>query len=125
MLAVIDQLSVNCSLLGMGLHSHREPILTPAHCRKHQHWYAAVGQSCFCSKKLTYTIFARLIDVFADQCILLCPISHMYNLLFLCLVTKDKYFRLENINTPKLIVKSILDYDVIQKIPLVLHVQVQ
>ncbi|KAK5874408.1 hypothetical protein PBY51_019352 [Eleginops maclovinus] len=35
----------------------------------------------------------------------------------------DKYFRLENINTPKIIVKSILDYDVIQKIPLVLHVQ--
>ncbi|KAF3833023.1 hypothetical protein F7725_026688 [Dissostichus mawsoni] len=35
----------------------------------------------------------------------------------------DKYFRLENINTPKIIVKSILDYDVVQKIPLVLHVQ--
>ncbi|KAM8894131.1 cadherin-related family member 5 isoform 2-T2 [Spinachia spinachia] len=35
----------------------------------------------------------------------------------------DKYFRLENINTPKLIVKSILDYDVVQKISMVLHVQ--
>ncbi|KAM6950576.1 cadherin-related family member 5 [Lycodopsis pacificus] len=35
----------------------------------------------------------------------------------------DKYFRLENINTPKIIVKSILDYDVVQKISLVLHVQ--
>ncbi|XP_070770969.1 cadherin-related family member 5 [Enoplosus armatus] len=37
--------------------------------------------------------------------------------------TQDKYFRLENINTPKLLVKSILDYDVVQKISLVLHVQ--
>ncbi|KAL3065906.1 hypothetical protein OYC64_015947 [Pagothenia borchgrevinki] len=35
----------------------------------------------------------------------------------------DKYFRLENINTPRIIVKSILDYDVVQKIALVLHVQ--
>ncbi|XP_028999504.1 cadherin-related family member 5 isoform X2 [Betta splendens] len=35
----------------------------------------------------------------------------------------DKYFRLENVNTPKLVVKSILDYDVVQKISLVLHVQ--
>ncbi|XP_026234069.1 cadherin-related family member 5 [Anabas testudineus] len=35
----------------------------------------------------------------------------------------DKYFRLENINTPKIVVKSILDYDVVQKISLVLHVQ--
>ncbi|XP_044060539.1 cadherin-related family member 5 isoform X2 [Siniperca chuatsi] len=35
----------------------------------------------------------------------------------------DKYFRLENINTPKILVKSILDYDVVQKISLVLHVQ--
>ncbi|KAK2853621.1 hypothetical protein Q5P01_006282 [Channa striata] len=35
----------------------------------------------------------------------------------------DKYFRLENINTPRIIVKSILDYDVVQKISLVLHVQ--
>ncbi|XP_069580667.1 cadherin-related family member 5 [Brachyistius frenatus] len=35
----------------------------------------------------------------------------------------DKYFRLENINTPKILVKSILDFDVVQKISLVLHVQ--
>ncbi|KAM7424677.1 hypothetical protein PAMA_000841 [Pampus argenteus] len=35
----------------------------------------------------------------------------------------DKYFRLENINTPKILVKSIVDYDVVQKISLVLHVQ--
>nr|XP_020475554.1 cadherin-related family member 5-like [Monopterus albus] len=35
----------------------------------------------------------------------------------------DKYFRLENINTPKIVVKSILDYDVVQKISLILHVQ--
>ncbi|CAN9507308.1 unnamed protein product [Ophioblennius macclurei] len=35
----------------------------------------------------------------------------------------DKYFRLENINSPKIVVKSILDYDVVQKISLVLHVQ--
>ncbi|XP_049419692.1 cadherin-related family member 5 [Epinephelus fuscoguttatus] len=35
----------------------------------------------------------------------------------------DKYFRLENANTPKIVVKSILDYDVVQKISLVLHVQ--
>ncbi|KAF7659749.1 hypothetical protein LDENG_00293570 [Lucifuga dentata] len=37
--------------------------------------------------------------------------------------TQDKYFRLENINTPKILVKSIMDYDVVQKISLVLHVQ--
>ncbi|XP_038557388.1 cadherin-related family member 5 [Micropterus salmoides] len=37
--------------------------------------------------------------------------------------TQDKYFRLENINTPKILVKSILDYDVVQKISLILHVQ--
>ncbi|XP_028256760.1 cadherin-related family member 5-like [Parambassis ranga] len=35
----------------------------------------------------------------------------------------DKYFRLENINSPKILVRSILDYDVVQKISLVLHVQ--
>ncbi|KAM4596365.1 cadherin-related family member 5 isoform 2-T2 [Fundulus diaphanus] len=35
----------------------------------------------------------------------------------------DKYFRLENINTPKILVRSILDFDVVQKISLVLHVQ--
>ncbi|XP_067351462.1 cadherin-related family member 5 isoform X2 [Channa argus] len=35
----------------------------------------------------------------------------------------DKYFRLENINTPRIVVKSILDYDVVQKLSLVLHVQ--
>ncbi|XP_077419295.1 cadherin-related family member 5 [Vanacampus margaritifer] len=35
----------------------------------------------------------------------------------------EKYFRLENINTPKLLVKSVIDYDVVQKISLVLHVQ--
>ncbi|XP_019112627.2 cadherin-related family member 5 [Larimichthys crocea] len=35
----------------------------------------------------------------------------------------DKYFRLENINSPKILVKSLLDYDVVQKISLVLHVQ--
>ncbi|XP_015227070.1 PREDICTED: cadherin-related family member 5 [Cyprinodon variegatus] len=35
----------------------------------------------------------------------------------------EKYFRLENINTPKILVRSILDYDVVQKISLVLHVQ--
>ncbi|XP_030270589.1 cadherin-related family member 5 [Sparus aurata] len=35
----------------------------------------------------------------------------------------DKYFRLESINSPKIIVKSLLDYDVVQKIALVLHVQ--
>ncbi|XP_037103457.1 cadherin-related family member 5 isoform X1 [Syngnathus acus] len=37
--------------------------------------------------------------------------------------TMDKYFRLENINTPKLLVKSVIDYDVVQKISLILHVQ--
>ncbi|CAL8351408.1 unnamed protein product [Merluccius merluccius] len=37
--------------------------------------------------------------------------------------TTDKYFRLENINTPRILVQNILDYDVIQKINLVLHVQ--
>lgn len=41
------------------------------------------------------------------------------------MLNQDKYFRLENINTPKIIVKSILDYDVVQKISLVLHVQVR
>jgi len=40
-------------------------------------------------------------------------------------LTQDKYFRLENINSPKIIVKSLLDYDVVQKISLVLHVQVK
>ncbi|XP_069384198.1 cadherin-related family member 5 [Paralichthys olivaceus] len=35
----------------------------------------------------------------------------------------DKYFRLENINSPKILVKSLLDFDVVQKISLVLHVQ--
>ncbi|KAM8876522.1 cadherin-related family member 5 [Synchiropus picturatus] len=35
----------------------------------------------------------------------------------------DKYFRLENINSPRLLVKSIIEYDVVQKISLVLHVQ--
>ncbi|XP_029977836.1 cadherin-related family member 5-like [Sphaeramia orbicularis] len=35
----------------------------------------------------------------------------------------DKYFRLENINSPKIVVKSIIDYDSVQKISLVLHVQ--
>ncbi|XP_061565061.1 cadherin-related family member 5 [Cololabis saira] len=35
----------------------------------------------------------------------------------------DKYFKLENINSPKMLVKSILDYDVIQNISLVLHVR--
>ncbi|XP_067105227.1 cadherin-related family member 5 [Osmerus mordax] len=35
----------------------------------------------------------------------------------------DKYFRLENVNTPKILVQNILDYDAIQKISLVLHVQ--
>uniref|UniRef100_A0A087X6P8 Cadherin domain-containing protein n=1 Tax=Poecilia formosa TaxID=48698 RepID=A0A087X6P8_POEFO len=35
----------------------------------------------------------------------------------------EKYFRLENINTPKILVKSLLDYDVVQKVSLVLHVQ--
>ncbi|KAG7481655.1 cadherin-related family member 5-like [Solea senegalensis] len=35
----------------------------------------------------------------------------------------DKFFRLENINVPKILVKSLLDYDVVQKISLVLHVQ--
>ncbi|XP_041796296.1 cadherin-related family member 5 [Chelmon rostratus] len=35
----------------------------------------------------------------------------------------DKYFRLENINSPKILVKSVLDYDIVQKISLVLHVQ--
>lgn len=40
-------------------------------------------------------------------------------------MNQDKYFRLENINRPKIIVKSILDYDVVQKISLVLHVQVR
>ncbi|XP_041840572.1 cadherin-related family member 5 [Melanotaenia boesemani] len=35
----------------------------------------------------------------------------------------EKYFRLENINTPRILVKRILDYDVVQKISLVLHVQ--
>lgn len=45
-------------------------------------------------------------------------------LLCLCRFPQDKYFRLENVNTPKILVKSILDYDVVQKISLVLHVQV-
>uniref|UniRef100_H3CE78 Cadherin domain-containing protein n=1 Tax=Tetraodon nigroviridis TaxID=99883 RepID=H3CE78_TETNG len=35
----------------------------------------------------------------------------------------DKYFRLENINSPKILVKSVLDYDAVQKVSLVLHVQ--
>ncbi|XP_062237435.1 cadherin-related family member 5 [Platichthys flesus] len=35
----------------------------------------------------------------------------------------DKYFRLENINSPKILVKSLLDHDVVQKVSLVLHVQ--
>ncbi|XP_034049880.1 cadherin-related family member 5 isoform X2 [Thalassophryne amazonica] len=35
----------------------------------------------------------------------------------------EKYFRLESMNSPNLLVKSILDYDVVQKISLVLHVQ--
>ncbi|KAM6943484.1 cadherin-related family member 5 [Xenentodon cancila] len=35
----------------------------------------------------------------------------------------DKYFKLENLNSPKMLVKSILDYDVIQNISLVLHVR--
>ncbi|XP_072321408.1 cadherin-related family member 5 isoform X2 [Eucyclogobius newberryi] len=35
----------------------------------------------------------------------------------------DKYFQLENITSPKIVVKSIIDYDTIQKISLVLHVQ--
>lgn len=38
--------------------------------------------------------------------------------------TQDKYFRLENINSPKILVRSVLDYDVVQKVSLVLHVQV-
>lgn len=42
----------------------------------------------------------------------------------LSMTIQDKYFRLENINSPKILVKSILDYDVVQKISLVLHVQV-
>lgn len=44
---------------------------------------------------------------------------------FLFLLHQDKYFRLESINSPKIIVKSILDYDVVQKISLVLHVRVR
>ena len=44
---------------------------------------------------------------------------------FSFLLNQDKYFRLESINSPKIIVKSLLDYDVVQKISLVLHVQVQ
>lgn len=39
--------------------------------------------------------------------------------------TQDKYFRLENINSPKILVKSVLDYDAVQKVSLVLHVQVR
>ncbi|XP_033847706.2 cadherin-related family member 5 [Periophthalmus magnuspinnatus] len=35
----------------------------------------------------------------------------------------DKYFRLENTTSPKIVVKSVIDYDTIQKISLVLHVQ--
>lgn len=35
----------------------------------------------------------------------------------------DKYFRLENMTSPKLVVKSIIDYDTVQKVSLVLHVQ--
>ncbi|XP_047435762.1 cadherin-related family member 5 [Mugil cephalus] len=35
----------------------------------------------------------------------------------------DKFFRLENINTPRILVKSLLDYDVVQKVSLVLHVR--
>ncbi|CAJ1050077.1 cadherin-related family member 5-like [Xyrichtys novacula] len=35
----------------------------------------------------------------------------------------DKYFRLENINSPRILVKSVLDYDAVQKISLVLHVR--
>lgn len=40
------------------------------------------------------------------------------------LLKQDKYFRLENIHTPNILVRSIMDYDVVQKISLVLHVQV-
>lgn len=38
--------------------------------------------------------------------------------------TQDKYFRLENINSPRILVRSVLDYDLVQKVSLVLHVQV-
>uniref|UniRef100_A0A3P9HEP5 Cadherin related family member 5 n=1 Tax=Oryzias latipes TaxID=8090 RepID=A0A3P9HEP5_ORYLA len=35
----------------------------------------------------------------------------------------DKYFRLESVTSPRILVKSILDYDAVQKVSLVLHVQ--
>ncbi|CAL1604791.1 unnamed protein product [Knipowitschia caucasica] len=35
----------------------------------------------------------------------------------------DKYFRLENATSPKIVVRSVIDYDTIQKVTLVLHVQ--
>lgn len=43
----------------------------------------------------------------------------------LSLLNQDKYFRLENSISPKILVRSILDYDVVQKISLVLHVRVR
>ncbi|XP_010867403.1 cadherin-related family member 5 [Esox lucius] len=35
----------------------------------------------------------------------------------------DRYFRLQNANTPNILVQNIIDYDSVQKIQLVLHVQ--
>ncbi|XP_036072995.1 cadherin-related family member 5 isoform X2 [Oryzias melastigma] len=35
----------------------------------------------------------------------------------------DKYFRLESMTSPRILVRSILDYDAVQKVSLVLHVQ--
>ena len=38
---------------------------------------------------------------------------------------QEKYFRLENITSPKILVRGVLDYDAVQKISLVLHVRVR
>ncbi|KAM4744608.1 cadherin-related family member 5 isoform 2-T2 [Anableps anableps] len=38
-------------------------------------------------------------------------------------LSQEKYFRLESINSPKILVRSVLDFDVVQRISLVLHVQ--
>lgn len=42
----------------------------------------------------------------------------------ICLSPQDKYFQLEKPTNPKIVVKNLLDFDVVQKISLVLHVQV-
>lgn len=73
--------------------------------------------SCKALLKDAAWIYFIVIKIFSYTCDIF--------LFSLSLLNQDKYFRLENINTPKILVKSILEYDVVQKISLVLHVQVQ